>query len=384
MRPVSPQIFALVVGFGVVACAGGDGAPSPGGTGGSPGETGGAAGASGGSVSTGGAGPVGGSGGTVTGGQASGGSTSGGSSGSLTGGQGTGGSITGGAGGTATGGGGTGGKACTNVRPTGTDWDEATCDQWATETEECGNAWMINGNYCNESCGRCSSGGTGGTSTGGTSTGGTSGTGTGGTAPIDIPNTCTEPQGTVCNNQSGRHCNYTYEYWKDQGTGCLVNKTNGFSVEWTNVNNLLGRKGLRPGSRTNVVTYQATYQPNGSSYLCVYGWTRNPLVEYYIVDSWGDWRPPGEEPMGTVTTDGGTYELYRTQRVNQPSIDGTRTFYQYWSVRTEKRTSGNITVANHFDAWTRVGLTMGSLYEVSMTVEGYQSSGTADVAMVIR
>jgi endo-1,4-beta-xylanase len=373
VRPISPQIFALVVGFGVVACSAGDDAPT---SSGGPDETGGASGASGGSISTGGAGPVGGSGGTATGGKGSGGSTSGGSGGTATGGEGLGGSTSGGSGGSATGG--TGGKACTNVRPTGTEWDEATCDQWALETEECGNAWMINGNYCNESCGRCSSG------TGGTSTGGTSGTGTGGTAPVDIPNTCTEPQGEVCNNLSGRHCGYTYEYWKDQGSGCLTNESNGFSVEWTNVGNLLGRKGLRPGSRNNLVTYQADYQPNGSSYLCVYGWTRSPLVEYYIVDSWGTWRPPGEEPIGTVTSDGGTYELYRTQRVDQPSIEGTRTFDQYWSVRTEKRTSGTITVANHFAAWEGVGLTIGSLYEVSMTVEGYQSSGTADVAMVIR
>jgi endo-1,4-beta-xylanase len=224
--------------------------------------------------------------------------------------------------------------------------------------------------------------GTGGTSgSAGAGTGGTGGTGgTAGTA-----STCTEPDKEVCNNEIGSHCGYTYEYWKDQGTGCLMNTSDGFSVDWNNINNLLGRKGLRPGSTNQIVDYNADYQPNGNSYLCIYGWTENPLVEYYIVDSWGSWRPPGGEGhMGTVSSDGGTYDIYRTQRVNQPSIQGTATFYQYWSVRTEKRTSGTITVANHFDAWQGLGMNMGSLYEVSMCVEGYQSSGTADVTVSMR
>ncbi|MBN2191274.1 MAG: glycoside hydrolase family 11 protein [Polyangiaceae bacterium] len=279
---------------------------------------------------------------------------------------------TGGVSGNPTGGtGGTGGTVCTNIRPTGTEWDEATCDDWATQTSECDSAWMIENDYCNESCGRCSSSGTGGTATGSGGTGGTT-----------ITDSCTEPDKTVCNNESNVHCGYTYEYWKDQGSGCMTNKSGGgFSVEWSDINNLLGRKGRRPGSRNQVVTYDADYQPNGNSYLCIYGWTRNPLVEYYIVDSWGDWRPPGGEGhVGTVSSDGGTYDLYRIQKTG-PTIEGDKAFTQYWSVRTEKRTSGTITVANHFDAWENAGMSMGSLYEVSMCVEGYRSSGTADVRM---
>ena len=196
---------------------------------------------------------------------------------------------------------------------------------------------------------------------------------------------CTAAPKMSCANESGSHCGYTFEYWKDQGSGCLTNTADGFSVQWSNINNLLGRKGLRPGSKNQVVTFDANYQPNGNSYLTIYGWTKDPLVEYYIVDSWGSWRPPGGEGhMGTVTSDGGTYDIYRTQRVNQPSIDGTKTFYQYWSVRTQKRTNGTVTVANHFEAWAKLGMNMGALYEVSMCVEGYQSSGMADVRFSMR
>jgi endo-1,4-beta-xylanase len=211
----------------------------------------------------------------------------------------------------------------------------------------------------------------------------TGGAATGGASSV-ISNVCAEANKTLSSNATGQHCGYTYEYWKDSGTGSLILKPDGYSVSWSNINNLLGRKGLRPGAKTNVVTYEANYQPSGNSYLCVYGWTKSPLIEYYIVDSWGDWRPPGGTTMGTVTCDGGTYDIYRTQRVNQPSIEGNTTFYQYWSVRTEKRAKGTISVGCHFDAWTAKGLNLGSLYEVSMTVEGYQSSGTADVKMSIK
>jgi endo-1,4-beta-xylanase len=191
----------------------------------------------------------------------------------------------------------------------------------------------------------------------------------------------------ITKNETGTHDGYYYELWKDSGTTSMTLESGGaFSAQWSNINNALFRKGKK-FNRTQThqqignisISYSATYQPNGNSYLCVYGWTVDPLIEYYIVDSWGSWRPPGASSKGTFSMDGGTYDIYETTRVNQPSIIGNTTFKQYWSVRTSKRTSGTISVSEHFKKWESLGMTMGKFDEVSLTVEGYQSSGSANV-----
>ncbi|WP_431090121.1 glycoside hydrolase family 11 protein [Paenibacillus sp. 8b26] len=193
---------------------------------------------------------------------------------------------------------------------------------------------------------------------------------------------------TITSNQTGTHDNYYYELWKDSGnTSMTLNNGGAFSAQWSNIGNALFRKGKKfDETKTHQqignisVNYSANYQPNGNSYLCVYGWAVNPLVEYYIVDSWGSWRPPGATSKGTFTVDGGTYDIYETTRVDQPSIKGDKTtFQQYWSVRTSKRTNGTISVSEHFKKWESMGMKMGKMYETSLTVEGYQSSGSANV-----
>lgn len=193
---------------------------------------------------------------------------------------------------------------------------------------------------------------------------------------------------TITRNEMGVHNGYNYELWKDYGsTSMTLGKGGAFNCSWSKINNALFRKGLKfDQTKTHDelgiiwMNYDCDYQPNGNSYLGVYGWTIEPLVEYYILDSWGTWRPPGEyTSKDIINADGGTYEIYETTRVNQPSIRGTATFQQYWSVRTEKRTSGTISISEHFKKWESMSMEMGKMYETALVIEGYQSSGNADV-----
>ncbi|MBP1567100.1 MAG: endo-1,4-beta-xylanase [Oscillospiraceae bacterium] len=191
---------------------------------------------------------------------------------------------------------------------------------------------------------------------------------------------------------------YDYELWNQNYTGNVdmqLGSNGGFSCSWSGIENCLFRTGKKLGSTKGYkdygnisITYDVDYQPMGNSYMCVYGWTEDPTVEYYIVEAWGDWRPPGQQGgKGTVSADGKTYDIYTSTRVNQPSIHGTETFEQYWSVNKTnpaqvnamKNLKGTITVSDHFAAWERSGMKMGKMYEVALNIEGYRSSGKANV-----
>lgn len=202
--------------------------------------------------------------------------------------------------------------------------------------------------------------------------------------------------------QKGNCDGYSYEVWIDNtgGSGSMtLGKGAAFKAEWSasvSRGNFLARRGLDFGSQKKAtdypyigMDYEAKYSQTGNggnSRLCVYGWFENrnaagnpPLVEYYIIEDWVNWRPTANGASKTVTIDGGQYEIFAIDHTG-PTIHGnTETFKQYFSVRKDTRTSGHITVSDHFKAWADQGWGIGNLYEVALNAEGWESSGVADV-----
>jgi len=213
---------------------------------------------------------------------------------------------------------------------------------------------------------------------------------------------------------------YHYEIWVDRGgaEGAELywygaNRGGGaaFRAEWKNPDCYLGRIGYFWGDGQPYTAYKNIYcdfnytrSANGTaggwSYIGIYGWARNPdavdpdkrLIEYYIVDDWfGDSQlgvkticPEGCEPVGSITVDGGNYLIYTNIRVEKPSIDGTQTFIQYFSIRQdmeqERRQCGTISVTEHFKKWEELGLELGNMYEAKFLVEAGGGTGWIDLS----
>ncbi|KAH6652309.1 family 11 xylanase in complex with inhibitor, partial [Truncatella angustata] len=176
-------------------------------------------------------------------------------------------------------------------------------------------------------------------------------------------------------------------YWANDFAN--LNWTSGaggqYKVDWNNGfgGDFVVGKGYRPGGNI-LFNYSGSFEVSGNAYLSLYGWTTNPLVEYYVIESMGSHNPSDNASAtryGMVETDGGSYEIWSKIRTNAPSIIGTATFPQYWSIRTKMRCGGTINTSNHFKAWESVGLELGDQNYMVIGIEGQLGRGKADITV---
>ena len=187
---------------------------------------------------------------------------------------------------------------------------------------------------------------------------------------------------------------YTYNFYTNgQGSSSMTvyGVDAEFSASWSNPGDFLARVGLGFGSNetpTQLGALSASFAETktGSGgdwdYVGIYGWSENPLYEYYIVDDWfgGGSLNPGGTKMGTINVDDGTYNVFRHTQTNQPAITGgNATFDQFFSIRQTPRSCGTISISEHFSQWATMGMQLGNLEEARILVEVGGGSGTGNI-----
>jgi len=175
-----------------------------------------------------------------------------------------------------------------------------------------------------------------------------------------------------------RQLDYNQNWKAGQGNINYQASNNGYSVSFSNAGDFVVGKGWRTGKARNITFEGSTQQTAGTVLVSVYGWTKNPLIEYYIQEytSNGAGSAQGQK-VGSFSVDGSTYDVWKHQQVNQPSISGTATFWQYISNRASKRPgSGTVNIGAHFEQWKKLGLNLGSQHDYQvLATEGWGNAG---------
>lgn len=195
---------------------------------------------------------------------------------------------------------------------------------------------------------------------------------------------------------------FYYELWNQNYEGEFDyenTENNGFTVSWRNIVDSFALKGESFERNTvyasQIKEYNVTYDEDvdymdGSGFSGVYGWMEdtNAYYEFYIVDSWGSWRPATGDVLGSFESNGITYDIYMNIRSQMGCFTETPVTYSYYSIAREnlaEKTDGTcnikntINVVDHFKEWNKTGFDLGFMYDVGFSVQAYRSTGTAKV-----
>jgi endo-1,4-beta-xylanase len=162
-----------------------------------------------------------------------------------------------------------------------------------------------------------------------------------------------ETQQSNASGGSGNNNGYYWTLYYSGGSASIGFGSGGnYNGSWNGCNDVIIGKGWNPGGSRNI-GYNVGALSGTYKFWGIYGWTTSPLIEYYVAEKGS---MTGGTYVNSVSSDGHSYSFYKQQRVNQPSIVGTATFWQYkdsWGGSG----SGNhtVTMGNHINNWRNRG-----------------------------
>jgi len=155
-------------------------------------------------------------------------------------------------------------------------------------------------------------------------------------------------------NSTGTSNGFFWSLYTEGGSSSITQGAAGnFAISYNNVNDVVGGKGWNPGS-ARTIGYNVGALSGSYNFVGIYGWTTNPLIEYYVGEMG---NVSGGTLVNSISSDGHTYNFYKSQRVNAPSIIGTATFWQYkdnWGGAPVAQ-NRSVNMANHINNWKSRG-----------------------------
>ncbi|KAL2065918.1 hypothetical protein VTL71DRAFT_3588 [Oculimacula yallundae] len=180
-------------------------------------------------------------------------------------------------------------------------------------------------------------------------------------------------------NAQGTSNGFFYQFWDDGTSGNTV-YSNGaagsYSVNWSNVGDFTAGKGWSKATARKIKFSGNVKSTAGQFYLAVYTWSQQG--ENYILENYGSYNPcSAGTQMGTLNSDGSDYQVCLVNRGNN--------YIQNWSVRKNKRSSGTVTTANHYNYYQSKGMTHNPLsaagYQIVSTEAFGKGSGSASITV---
>jgi endo-1,4-beta-xylanase len=149
-----------------------------------------------------------------------------------------------------------------------------------------------------------------------------------------------------------------------------------FALSWSNTQDIVSGKGWLPGS-ARIVNYNVGTLNGDYNFVGVYGWTKNPLIEYYVVEMGRN--DSNSTYVNTINSDGHNYNFVKHLQVNQPAPElASATFWQYLDNWGGARVGQNgvINMANHVNNWkARGGQGFGNFYFLVFGCESWTGRG---------